>query len=58
MVFIGDPRPDIILTEFCQTLTSDIANELDAIKIRREKLMSAFEEAKHEHFQSIRITLG
>ena len=50
--------PDMILTEFCQKLSLKIEADLDDIKIRREKLLSAFEEAKQEHFQSIRITLG
>jgi len=31
---------------------------LDTVRLRRQKLMDAFEEAKHEHFESIRINIG
>ena len=31
---------------------------LSKIEIRRQKLMDAFEEAKNEHFASIRINIG
>ena len=33
-------------------------NRLETIQMKRQKLMDAFEEAKHEHFESIRINIG
>ena len=33
-------------------------SRLDTVRLRRQKLMDAFEEAKHEHFESIRINIG
>ena len=31
---------------------------MENIQLSRQKLMEAFEEAKHEHFESIRINIG
>ena len=33
-------------------------SRLEGIQIRRQKLMDAYEEAKNEHFESIRINIG
>lgn len=50
--------PKIIFHQFMGEVEEKTNTRLETIQLRRQKLMDAFEEAKHEHFESIRINIG
>lgn len=50
--------PKILLHDFYQSTTQTIDRELVDIRTKRQILMNAYEEAKEEHFDSIRINVG
>ena len=50
--------PKILFRDFHQVATKNILERLAEIQAKRQILMDNFEEAKEEHFESIRINIG
>ena len=50
--------PRIMFDFFFKKESETIKYNLSKILMRRQKLMDAYEEAKNEHFASIRINIG
>jgi len=50
--------PKILFHDFYRSTTQSISGALLEIRTKRQILMNAYEEAKEEHFDSIRINVG